>query len=312
MARKYSSDRCNKLRNDAKNLRNMKYRRRVNRDKYEKGSPDYNKFQKEIENLNEKIDRKRSSIWRCTEEYFNLKQAQKSDYSKIRYRESKLAELDKNTPEYKRYKSEISELKLSQNQIKEKLFTGSDKYQNMGVNYERLVRRIKYLQSQFLDRKKRAESGELDKFGKPISFEESDRMRAITEIKELGEKAEALREVIENRKIEYIEHERVEFAEDEETMTDYADETIFSYREAFERALSGDYNTVEISGELISDQSFSYPQEEIQLMYAISVADVKYSPHASKVYVRITRNNLDNTVNLRFELWEEIDENEKE
>jgi hypothetical protein len=94
-------------------------------------------------------------------------------------------------------------------------------------------------------------SGQLDKFGNPFTF---DRYKAGTEIKLLGEKLLALKEVITNKKIEFIEHEKVAFFEDEAILMDGQELNIFEYPVVLERALSQEnftYDEIIISGDLI-------------------------------------------------------------
>jgi chromosome segregation ATPase len=309
----YDQSKCDALKRDRKNLTNKIYRRQVKNSTLS-NSDGREKVQQDIDKLRYQVAVLNTQIWKCSEQYQELKRTERNVKKKIYRRQKKLETLKPGTKEAQSIKSEIGELKSKTSSLSSKIFRGSDKYGNMRVNFNRLKRKKSYRQRKLAeyDDKEMYEkylNEYLDqKLSRKIAVQrakkkvKSDKINLTKENSKLAREIDKLKEALDMEIVEYEvpDFKNIRFRMDDDEETEIYSRPIFLWESQWDFLISkGIYINI-----FIQDAEFNYPDQQIQMQYAINEAYAEYSEYASAVNVTMTANNQSKTLTLYFEVIE--------
>ena len=304
----YDATKCNELKRKRKNLYNKRYRRREKQKGFKPSDKNTSIIGRDIDSINRQIDALNSQIWKCSEEYFNIKVEERRIRDKIRYRKREIEKKGKGK-RATQFRNEIKELNSQLEEKEERAFMGSPPYQNLTINKRKIRDRINYLA-------KKLRSGKIKKDGKLVDMTDSDRLKIVDKMKELGDQRKMLEELTTGKVLESVsdDYERVAFRGDAVRGLEEYEGTIYNYRSILDDVFRRrKIKEVIIGGDSVDGyQTLSWPKDRLAFEFQMSDIESVLGKDASEVTVIILLETKSGTLNVMYYNIAEIIEEDRQ
>jgi len=291
----YDKEKCDELKRERKNLYNKLYRRRQKQKKVKPSSKESQNLSKDIERIKGEIDILNSQIWKCSEQYANIKIEQRRIRDKIRYRQQQIEKKPK-TKKATKFRKEVTELREKLDEKEQDSFLGSPRYRNLRINKKRLQDRINYLG-------RKLKKGNIKKNGKLVNMNQSDRNRITAKQKELGDDLKMIEEMITGvAPVDVGDYERTSFVGDAQRGLEEYEGTIFNYRVILDDLLSRrKIKTVTVGSDISGGyETMKYPNNQIELMFTLAEIEAKLGQDASEITVIMLLDTKEQSLSVMF------------